>query len=149
MITDLPVELVSDISAYLPLIYRPATLLSLALTCRSLYSVVFPRILYRDVRLTGERQAISFLKSSISGLQTSDGTNQPLSQYIKNLCIESLDERLEDEPKHSIAVLEELLSLEGLPNLMSLTLHFEDDSDKEGEESNYSLFMNLMHGFYY
>jgi len=59
---DLPPELLPIISGHLPLVYRPSTILSLALTCHRIYEIVAPFLLYNNVHLVDDL-ALSTLKA--------------------------------------------------------------------------------------
>ena len=119
----LPLELVvAEIPNQLPIVCRPAALISLALTCRSLHDLIIPRTLYRVVWLEGEQRALYFL--SRFNAQLSKGPQ--LSRHIHYLCIVSeLSENVRNGPTNVLQELRVLISAGGLRNLIAFTLHLE------------------------
>jgi len=122
-------ELFHVISDHLPLAYRPSTLLSLALTCHRLHEVVIPHLLYKDVRLVGEGQALPTLNTLIAKVELAKkediqkkGNLSP-SHCIHHLCIDSSIKTPIRTPDHSINALRKLVDVDGLPYLSALTLH--------------------------
>ena len=133
--SDLFPELFLIISAHLPLVYRSSTLLSLALTCRCLHEVVIPHLLYNDVRLVGEDQALPTLNTLIAKAQLVNEEdiqkkeNPSPSLFIHRLCIESSINTPIRTPDHSINALQKLVDVDGLRQLSDLTLHISEKWD--------------------
>ena len=139
--SELYPELFSVISAHLPLIYRPSTLLSLALTCHRLHEIVIPHLLYNDMRLVGEDQALStmtMLSAKAISVDEEDiqtkGNPSP-SHCIHRLCIDSSISMPTNKNHNSFFVLEELIDLGGLPHLSDLTLHIKLELEMTGKWS--------------
>jgi hypothetical protein len=119
----IPPEIVAEIQSYLPIVYRPAALMSLALTCRSLCGVIIPGMLYNAVWLEGEGRALPIL--SRFNTQLSQGPQ--LSRYIRYLSIVSeLSKKVREGPTNVLRELRALISAGGLRNLVAFTLHLED-----------------------
>ena len=140
--SELYPELFPVISAHLPLIYRPSTLLSLALTCHRLHEIVVPHLLYNDVRLVGEDQALPTLTMLIAKAESVDEAdiqtkgNPSPSHCIHRLCIDStISIPIIHHQNHSINVLQKLIDLDGLRHLSDLTLHIDLELDGTSEEN--------------
>lgn len=142
--TSLYPELFPIISAHLPLAYRPPTLLSLALTCHRLYEVVVPHLLYNDVRLVGEDQALATLNKLIAKAQLVNEEdiqkkgNPSLSHCIRRLCIDSSIKTPIRTPDHSINALQKLVDVDGLRHLSDLTLHISGELEWDGSSDSES-----------
>ena len=121
---SLPPELVHEIPAHLPNLHRPSVLLSLALTCRFLYDIIIPNLLYQAVWLEGEARAMGVL----SGFNARLGQNSyhRISHHVRYLAIKSdINRATQDElPTNSFRGLRTLINAGGLPKLVSLSLHF-------------------------
>ena len=119
----LPLELlVTEIPNQLPIVCRPAALISLALTCRSLHDLIIPGTLYRVVWLEGEARALHFL--SRFNAQLSQGPQ--LSRHIRYLSIVSeLSENVRKGPTNVLREIQMLVSAGGLRNLIAFALHLE------------------------
>ncbi|KAF8963403.1 hypothetical protein BDZ97DRAFT_1661726 [Flammula alnicola] len=113
-------ELFPVIIGHLPLVYRPSTLLSLALTCHRLHDIVFPQLVYGHVRLVGEDQAISTLNALIAKAEL-QGNPSP-SHCIRHLCIDSSIKTPIRTPGYSVNALQKLIDVDGLRHLSALTL---------------------------
>ena len=136
-IHELPLDLFPVISSHLPLIYRPSTLLSLALTCHRLYEIVVPQLLYNAVRVEDEEeeQALQTLNMLIakaeptmieedSSIQKKLERNPSPSHYIHHLFIDTeITEIPNPTSDHPISALQKLIDMDGLPHLSNLTLH--------------------------
>ena len=128
-LSEFPSELFLEISSHLPLVYRPSTLLSLALTCRRLYKVVIPYLLYNAVRVEGEEQALrtlNMLTAKAAPVNEEDiqkKVNPSLSHYIHYLCIDSSITMPILTSDHSINALQKLIDVDGLRHLSDFTLH--------------------------
>ncbi|KAF8954053.1 hypothetical protein BDZ97DRAFT_1928947 [Flammula alnicola] len=121
-------ELFPIIIGHLPLVYRPSTLLSLALTCHRLHDIVFPRLVYGHVRLVGEDQAVSTLNALIAKAELvtkediqKQGNPSP-SHCIRHLCIDSSIKLPICTSGHSLNALQKLIDVDGLRHLSALTL---------------------------
>lgn len=138
---ELSPELYPVIIKQLPLLCRPSTLLSLALTCHRLHDIICPQLLYNDVRLVGEAQALPTLNALITKaeLVTEEDIqkqgNPSLSHSIHHLCIESSIITPIRSP-YSINALQKLISLDGLRNLTALTLHIFGQLELDGTEGS-------------
>ena len=128
-ISELPFDLFPVISSHLPLIYRPSTLLSLALTCHRLYEVVVPYLLYNAVRVQGEEQALrtlNMLTAKAAPMNEEDiqkKRDPSPSHCIHHLCIDTLITIPILTSDHSINALRKLIDVDGLRHLSYLTLH--------------------------
>jgi hypothetical protein len=128
-VSELPFELFPEISAHLPLAYRPSTLLSLALTCHHFYEVVIPNLLYNAVRLVGEEGALRTLNTliakaaSVNEEDIQKKGNPSPSHCIHHLCIESSIFGLKTRKSLSINALQKLVDMDGLRHLSDLTIH--------------------------
>jgi hypothetical protein len=131
-ITSLAPELFLLVSRHIPRLYRPASLLTLALTCRRLHEVVIPRLLYHDVRLEGDATwALSFLEPLRAAAElTSEKDvqlgNIPLSHHIHSLCIRNY-EYCTEFAQIVLYELRLLIQCGGLRNLQSFTIHLRGD----------------------
>ena len=128
-ISKLPFELFLVISSHLPLVYRPSTLLSLALTCHRLYEVVVPYLLYNAVRVEGEEQALrtlNALTAKAAPMNEEDiqkKRNPSPSHCIHHLCIDTSITIPILTSDHSFNALRKLIDVDGLRHLSYLTLH--------------------------
>ena len=137
---DLPPELLPIISGHLPLVYRPSTILSLALTCHRIYEIVAPFLLYNNVHLVDDL-ALSTLKAFNANAEVVTeedilirGNPSP-SHCIHHLCIDSdISIPISATPDTWFHALHKLIDVDGLRNLSSLTLHIE--SDQSGIEES-------------
>lgn len=92
----LPPELFSVIVEHLPLVCRPPTLLSLALTCQRIHDIVYPGLVYDTVWLGEEDQALTTLNMLIARAEmvtaqdTQNQGNPSLSHCIHHICLESM-----------------------------------------------------------
>lgn len=128
-LNSLPPELIAELSTHLPLVLRPAALLSLALTCRRLCDIIVPSVLYRAVWLEGIPRTKEILNNFLF--------RQPSgrSQYIQYLSFAS-------EPFHgdfgergsALYLFEALLDVGGLSNLMSLSIRLNSVDCGESDE---------------
>ncbi|KIM36825.1 hypothetical protein M413DRAFT_31439 [Hebeloma cylindrosporum] len=137
---DLPPELFPEIIEHLPLVYRPSTLLSLALTCHCIHDAIFPELLYDTVRLEGEDQSLTTLNTLIERAEvliTQDiqkQGNASLSHCIHHICLDSSIETPMNGP-NSLDALQKLIEVDGLRHLSSLTLHVIPEWDgTEGDD---------------
>ncbi|KAG6836452.1 hypothetical protein H0H93_007884 [Arthromyces matolae] len=136
---NFPSELISVVAAQLPWHNRAPTLLSLALTSHYLCNVIIPHILFTHVRLVGEDEAApvvaDFIDAMTRTLIRNDSTMIPYSHYIQHLYIHgnSTASDDDDELKHELTLLElqiqRMIDFDGLPNLVSLTIHRDYRSD--------------------
>jgi hypothetical protein len=130
-------ELFSVISGHLPLAYRPPTLFSLALTCHWIYDVIVPHLLYNDVRLIGnEAVVVSALTALTEAKAVIEENTRNLkkkntspSHCIHHMCIDSVSTFGVSTPNNVLDILKNLIDMDGLPNLSSLTLHIRSDWD--------------------
>ena len=137
--SELPFELFLVISAHLPLVYRPSTLLSLALTCHRLNEVVIPYLLYNAVRVEGvawERvlRTLNWLTAKAAPANKEDiqkkGNPSP-SHCIHHLCIESAITTNQIRG-HFFNALQKLIEVDGLRHLSDLTLHIDKEWVRDG-----------------
>ena len=150
---ELSPDLFPVIIGHLPLVYRPSALLSLALTCHHLHNVVFPRLVYADVRLVGEDQGLSTLNALIAKaeLVTEEDIqkrgNPSPSHCIHNLCLDFLIKTQDLIPSHSINRLQKLIDIGGLRHLSTLTLQI--TGNWVGTSTNHPMdgFLNLPSSF--
>ncbi|KAG6835358.1 hypothetical protein H0H93_002193 [Arthromyces matolae] len=127
-LNDVFPELFPVIFTHVPLPNRVPTLLSLALTSHHLHNVIIPHVLYNDVRLVGEDQALPVLKRFLEAVKdasrnNNEGTIIP-TQCVHHLCIDSMQIGV---PDTSLTQLQNLIDIDALTNLVSLTLHIEGD----------------------
>jgi hypothetical protein len=116
----LPAELIESISDRIQPRYRQRTLLSLSVTCHYLNELVIPRLLYKDVRLTGEQHCITTLdRLREDAHEKGDKKDQPLGNYIRKLHICST--RLLDG-ENVLSKLRELVTRGVLPHLSCLSI---------------------------
>ena len=120
-------ELFPVIIEHLPLVYRPSTLRSLALTCHRIHDVVFPELTYDTVWLVGEDQALTTLKMLIARAELvtaqdiqKQGNPSP-SHCIHRICLNSSITTPTHVP-NSLGALQKLIDVDGLRHLSSLTL---------------------------
>lgn len=137
--SELSPELFPVIIEQLPLVYRPSTLLSLALTCHRMHHIVFPELVYDSVRLVGEDQALTTLNMLIAKAELvteqdiqKQGNPSP-SHCIHNLCLDSSIKTPTRVP-NSLGALHKLIDVDGLRHLSSLTLQVVGEWD--GTEGN-------------
>ena len=140
-LSELFPELFHVISGHLPLVYRPSTLLSLALTCQRLHDIVIPHLLYVNVRLVGEDQASPTLNTLIAKVENEEdiqkkGNISP-SHCIHHLCIESSTTTPIRTPDHYINTLQKLVDVDGLRHLSALTLHVNGGWDESPVDNTF------------
>ena len=146
-ISELPFDLFPVISSHIPLIYRPSTLLSLALTCRHLYEVVVPRLLYDAVRVEDEDeeqalQTLNMLIAKAEPMIEEDSIQKKRdpspSHYIHHLFIDtSITELPNPTSDHPISALQKLIDRDGLPHLSDLTLRINGDWHIDGDTTKW------------
>ena len=150
-LSELFPELFHVISGHLPLAYRPSTLLSLALTCQRLHDIVIPHLLYENVRLVGEDQALPTLNTLIAKLENEEDIqkkwNPSLSYCIHRLCIESSTTTPIRTPEYSINALQKLVDVDGLRHLSALTLHVDGGWDGSAVDDPFDVYLTLPSSF--
>lgn len=117
--SELSPELFPVIIGHLPLVYRPSTLLSLALTCHHVHDVVFPELVYDSVQLVREDQALTTLNMLITKAEVvteedihNQGNPSP-SHCIHHMCLDSSIKTPIDTP-NSLGALQKLIDVDGL-----------------------------------
>jgi hypothetical protein len=130
---DLAPELISEISRHLPLVYCPSTILSLALTCHRTHDIVAPFLLYNNVHLMDDQAfpTLEMLNAKAEIVTEEDilikGNPSP-SHCIHHLAIDSsISIPVSTTHDHWFSLLHKLIDMDGLRNLLSLTLHIESD----------------------
>ncbi|KAF9002240.1 hypothetical protein BDQ17DRAFT_1425904 [Cyathus striatus] len=125
----LPPELFPPILQHIPLIFRPSTCLSLALTSHHFHNIIAPRSLYKNVHLCTEEIAFRKLKHWTHLQQRTDN---PHVHHIQNLYIESvLQLPVEDLGNTSFSWLKRLINLDGLKNLKALIINLSATKTKD------------------
>ncbi|KAG6855981.1 hypothetical protein H0H87_008694 [Tephrocybe sp. NHM501043] len=125
---ELVPELFPVIFNHIPLSSRIPTILSVALASHLLHDAIIPHVLYRDVRLINEDRALHVLRRFISSTQACTGESQDKgnittpTQYIRHICIEL------DGGDVPLKELQRLIDINGLPNLVVLTLNIKQDA---------------------
>lgn len=149
---ELSPELFPVIVEHVPLVYRPETLLALALTCHRIHEIVFPELVYDSVRLVGEDQALTILDDLISKAELVSQEdiqkrgNPSLSHCIHHLCLDS-SIGTPIRSRSSLDALRKLLEVNGLWHLMSLRLRV--DANWDGTEDDDSAgFITLPSSFF-
>ncbi|KIM36808.1 hypothetical protein M413DRAFT_31425 [Hebeloma cylindrosporum] len=149
---ELPPELFPVIVEHLPLVYRPPTLRSLALTCHRIHDIVFPQLVYSTVRLVGEDQASTTLNTLIASAELVTAQNIPnngnpsLSHCIRHLCLESSIKTPIRGP-NSLDALQKLMDVGGLQYLSSLTLQVHPEWDGTHGEDESGPYVKLPSSF--
>ena len=151
--SELSPDLFPVIIEHLPLVYRPSTLRSLALTCHRIHDVVFPALTYGTVWLVGEDEALTTLNMLIARAELvtaqdiqKQGNPSP-SHCIHHVCLNSSITTPTRVP-NSLGALQKLIDIDGLRHLSSLTLQVVGEWDGTGGNDSTEHLLKLPSSFF-
>ncbi|KAG6823170.1 hypothetical protein H0H92_011175, partial [Tricholoma furcatifolium] len=126
MSTRLLPELFPLILYHIPVSSRIPTSLSVSLTCRLLYNVIIPNVLYHDVRLIEDDRAHCLLERLIDLADPSEDNSQGGGNFtlIPYQCIRHFSIEISKLEAPLTGILQRLLDSEKLTNLVSFALRF-------------------------